>query len=315
MTCPNCGEELAPGQLYCEKCGQEIQIVPDYDPLDELVIGQEESEIHISGYAEMYERAGKQEHTEKENDGKKTAHSILRKKRLTAGKKWILAFGALIICLGVSGGAYFLTTRESSYAYQLRRGRALVERESYEEAVPYLVRARELQAGTENADAELFLYLARAYAHTGEDSLAAECMEEAIDLETSEQEDETQILELYLEYMEILNMTGQTGQIEMVIEECSYPAIREELLPYRIDKPSCSVPEGTYSYYLRLELSADYGEIYYTLDGTAPTKESTLYEKPIELQEEGEVLLTAAAINEKGMVSEPLVLVYKLNFR
>ena len=42
MKCPSCGRELKTGQLYCEHCGQEIQIVPDYDPLDELLIGREE---------------------------------------------------------------------------------------------------------------------------------------------------------------------------------------------------------------------------------------------------------------------------------
>lgn len=44
MKCPNCGSELEPGKIYCEHCGHEIQIVPDYDPLDEVLIGQEEPE-------------------------------------------------------------------------------------------------------------------------------------------------------------------------------------------------------------------------------------------------------------------------------
>ena len=34
----------------------------------------------------------------------------------------------------------------------------------------------------------------------------------------------------------------------------------------------------------------------------------------MELTEEGDVLLCAVAINKKGMVSEPLVLAYKLDF-
>ena len=32
MKCPNCGEELKEGFLYCEKCGEEIRIVPDFEP-------------------------------------------------------------------------------------------------------------------------------------------------------------------------------------------------------------------------------------------------------------------------------------------
>lgn len=44
MKCPNCGNELEPGKIYCDHCGHEIQIVPDYDPLDELLIGREEPE-------------------------------------------------------------------------------------------------------------------------------------------------------------------------------------------------------------------------------------------------------------------------------
>ena len=62
---------------------------------------------------------------------------------------------------------------------------------------------------------------------------------------------------------------------------------------------------------MSLELFAEYGDIYYTLDGTDPTAESTRYEKAIRIASE-ETLLTAVAINEKGMISEKLVLVYKL---
>ena len=32
MKCPNCGEEMKEGHLICEACGNEIQIVPDFEP-------------------------------------------------------------------------------------------------------------------------------------------------------------------------------------------------------------------------------------------------------------------------------------------
>ena len=31
MKCPNCGAEIPEGYMLCEKCGTEIQIVPDFD--------------------------------------------------------------------------------------------------------------------------------------------------------------------------------------------------------------------------------------------------------------------------------------------
>ena len=32
MQCPNCNKELKDGYLYCEHCGYEIQMVPDFQP-------------------------------------------------------------------------------------------------------------------------------------------------------------------------------------------------------------------------------------------------------------------------------------------
>ena len=32
MKCPKCNQELKEGQLYCEFCGEEIKIVPEFEP-------------------------------------------------------------------------------------------------------------------------------------------------------------------------------------------------------------------------------------------------------------------------------------------
>lgn len=40
MKCPNCGREMAEGTLYCEYCGEDIHIVPDFEPELELDIQQ-----------------------------------------------------------------------------------------------------------------------------------------------------------------------------------------------------------------------------------------------------------------------------------
>ena len=32
MKCPNCGADMKEGMLYCEHCGEDIHIVPDFEP-------------------------------------------------------------------------------------------------------------------------------------------------------------------------------------------------------------------------------------------------------------------------------------------
>ena len=40
MICPNCGAEISADSLYCEQCGEDIHIVPDFEPEVELNIEQ-----------------------------------------------------------------------------------------------------------------------------------------------------------------------------------------------------------------------------------------------------------------------------------
>lgn len=40
MKCKNCGTEIPAGYVYCEKCGTEVQMVPDYNPLDDVLTAQ-----------------------------------------------------------------------------------------------------------------------------------------------------------------------------------------------------------------------------------------------------------------------------------
>lgn len=42
MKCQECGEQVPEGKIYCEKCGKAVQMVPDYNPADDIAIGTEE---------------------------------------------------------------------------------------------------------------------------------------------------------------------------------------------------------------------------------------------------------------------------------
>lgn len=303
MRCPHCGEKLEAGNIYCKNCGHELQIVPDYDPLDELVI-----EPSPPPKSEKKEKQNNVAENDKTDRAEKKRWSVRTIPRII----WLSLF--LFVALLAFLISYISISRENSYSYQLKKGMVLVEKEDYQDAVPYLKQAESLQKKKEGTDTLPLRYLAQAYAGMDARDLASECMREAVEKEETAREDHYDLEEIYFEWMNILNETRQTELIPEIIEECRYEKIQNALYPYRIEKPSCNTREGTYSRFLSMELEAEYGVIYYTLDGTEPTADSTRYEGPINLQEEGEVLLSAVAINKKGMISEKLVLVYKLEF-
>ncbi len=38
MFCSNCGKEIGQDVVYCPKCGVEVQLVPEFLDLDELML-------------------------------------------------------------------------------------------------------------------------------------------------------------------------------------------------------------------------------------------------------------------------------------
>ena len=74
------------------------------------------------------------------------------------------------------------------------------------------------------------------------------------------------------------------------------------------DAPKANLQPGTYDKVRQVSLRAskDVVAIYYTIDGTAPTTESKLYEGPIQLRV-GKTTLRAIAVNSEGKVSNEMV--------
>ena len=55
MRCRYCGQRIPEGELYCRHCGKEVRIVPDYNPLDDMLTAQIKGAIDSDGYEdEMY---------------------------------------------------------------------------------------------------------------------------------------------------------------------------------------------------------------------------------------------------------------------
>lgn len=81
-----------------------------------------------------------------------------------------------------------------------------------------------------------------------------------------------------------------------------------------VSKPEFSLPEGEYSYYISVGLTAETeGTIYYTLDGSAPDENSYRYTEPIDLQE-GTTVIRAFVIDGNGNSSDIVSNVYDVEF-
>ncbi len=63
MRCRYCGYEIPDGILYCEKCGGEVRIVPDYNPLDDMLAAHVKEALNNTG------RNGRQ------NEGRRRANT------------------------------------------------------------------------------------------------------------------------------------------------------------------------------------------------------------------------------------------------
>ena len=79
MKCPNCGNELEEGHLICEVCGEEIQMVPDFEPEIENKIESSITET-LSTLAALQED-GQPSDGGKENSGHELTDSVNDKGR------------------------------------------------------------------------------------------------------------------------------------------------------------------------------------------------------------------------------------------
>lgn len=306
MKCPNCGFEMPEGLLYCEHCGEDIHIVPDFEP--ELERNLEESmertisdvleELH-EGVAEG-ERGvpeGEPEQEEYEEEDRKAVH----KKRIWP--KILLAF--MVVLLVAAGAVAWYIRGYNSEEYQVERAMQYVTQGKYDEAISCYNRALELDA--ENI--ELIFSLADVYLLKNNKVEYEYLLREIVRSEnaTSEQ------------------LNGAYGKLIAIYRDREdYQTINELLLAshddvllstyqnYIVKVPEFSVNEGYYTSIQPLKLTAaGSGKIYYTLDGSEPTEESSQYTAPIIL-ERGDYVVKAFAVNERGIASEVVTKEYHI---
>lgn len=247
MICPNCKQEIEDGSIYCDHCGQTIQIVPDYNALDDV----------LPSILEGKQNPAKKESNQKTKDSKasdaKAAEAKVKKQRM------LLGCGVLVVACALIIGLVGWNVYTHSYTYYMDRGASLETEKQYAEANKYYALAIEVDATN-----EAFLAYGRNAYRLGDYDQAKEYLYSVIESDGSNLEAFEllcKIFEAERDYVSIEDLASYTQDSDVL-------AILNEAL---ILPPSFSLKSGKYDDDITLFLTAPKGnEIYYSLDGSDP---------------------------------------------
>lgn len=289
MKCPNCGYEMAEGTLYCEHCGEDIHIVPDFEPELEQTIEQTINNV----LEELHEGLGGDSEEGDEEEPDYEYERPVRKKRLWP--KLLLLF--VVVLLAAAGGAAWYIQGYYSEEYQVERAVQYVKQGKYDEAIACYGRALELDRN----NIELVFSLADVYLLKNNKVEYEYLLREIVRSQyaTAEQLDGA-----YGKLIGIYKDRGDYQTINDLLLASNNDALLSAYESYIARVPEFSINEGYYTSIQPLKLTAvGSGRIYYTMDGTEPTEASTEYTAPIIL-ENGDYVVTACFVNERGISSE-----------
>lgn len=295
MKCPNCGAEMKEDRLYCENCGEDIHIVPDFEP--ELERNIEQSLGHI------LENVEQQKGTSEENaEPDAGAPPLLSGQSVKPLAGWI-GMG-LIVCLLIVGGVRIF--QYFSVDYQTERARKAVTARQYERAVRYYGRAMEL----DRWNVDLKLELADVYFLQNDKTQYELWLRHIAEDPNADAE---QLASAYGKLIALYRSREDYQTINDMLLACESESIRTAYQSYLAQMPQFSVPGGDYDEVKALKLTVTgKGNIYYTLDGSVPDEGDERYTTPI-LLENGDYEVQAVFVNENGVASEIADAVYHIH--
>lgn len=285
MICKKCGATVPEGSVYCNACGAEIQIVPEYSILENDI---------LDSYIGVTLRVP--EETEEDPKKKKPQKPVNYSGRFYRNIAITVAVVAvLVVIVSVFVWRYASARRleDSSYDFQMAEAIRYYEARDYEMAVAHFDKALVVSPD----DPQVLIYLARCYENLGELSAAANIYRSLIDLDPDQ-------LSYYEDLVRIYEAEGDYDKIRTLFGLSEDESITAFLNEYAVEAPTFSLSPGTY--YEDIEISiegADMSIIYYTTDGSDPIGNGLIYNESIKFEGEGRYLLKAVSQNTMNLYS------------
>lgn len=296
MKCKYCGNEIADGKVYCENCGRPVQMVPDYNPLEDEILPEIVSD-------------------DKKNNDEKTSISsdesqkeIAEKKKSASGisgRKF--SFMKVVITLVIILAAVaFILIYYFSPSHQIELGNNCMKNGDYTGALSYF-----LASSNEKSDASLDAKIGDCY-------LKLQDKENATDYFNSALIKDPENYDAFSGLVEIAKEGPDYSALSELEKKAVSNEQKELISKYIVPVPVFSKAGGDYSEDIELTLECD-GEydIYYTLDGTDPERTNGILYKgdPISIKD-GVTIVTARCVNDSGfsgdVVSNEYIVVYEV---
>lgn len=273
MKCQKCGADIPEGKFYCESCGSAVQMVPDYNPVDDIPIGTEEKPAS-------------------EMDSEEKPDTEAGMEALPIWYRW--RYGIAAAGLVIFGILAF----QISYRFVLKPQETAAEQEQ-----PVLLEKPKFSVSPGEYDHALSLSISHEQRNEGviyytTDGTTPSEYSKIYNRPISIDEGKTVIRAVFIRSDGVQSEEAD-GTYEVVFD---YP-----------DEPVFSVDPGDYTggFYVSLYAEEDC-KIYYTTNGEDPGYDSKLYRGPIYVSP-GLAVIRAVSVDEYGGMSGIVEAIYNVS--
>ncbi len=304
MNCKKCGQEIEQGLLYCPNCGESVQLVPEYDVLEEELLSKVVEDKRKAKDDKFATGVYKPVEIPAENPVKWTTPKEPTSKLGAIFTKKIntLLFVSFVLIAII--GVFLIVPYMGTHTYDNLMNMAVDAENAgkYAKALEYFEEAYEM----DNTSFEATYGLGRMYCKMKNYETSIEMLKTALELDPNNSS-------IYIYLLEDYEAINDKASIYKLAESAPSDEIRTLISGYITLPPSFGIEPGTYNTDQIVQLTSESGQVFYTLNGKDPTTSGKLYTKPITLKE-GTTVIKAVTQSESGEYSEVITGEYVIKY-